>query len=68
MIILHHRTLDEETFPGRQVLMEMPAVAVTVQLVRYHSDKFQGLHLFHNLQGPGGGTPWVAGRRRDASL
>jgi len=60
MIAMHHRTLDEEMFAGRRVLREMPAVAVTVQLVRYHSGKLQGLQLFHNLQGPGGGTPWVA--------
>ena len=44
------------------MLVEMPAVAVTTQIVRLHSGKLQGLHMFHNLQGPGGGTPWVSGR------
>jgi hypothetical protein len=46
-------------FEGRRVLVEMPAVAVTVQMLRFHSGKIQGLQMIHNLQGPGGGTPWV---------
>lgn len=60
MIEMHRRTLDPAMFAGRHVLVEMPAVAVTVQMVRMHSAKVQGIHLIHNLQGPGGGTPWVA--------
>ncbi len=59
MIEMHYRTLSPEKFVGRQALLEMPAVAVSVELVRLHSGKLQGLHMFHNLQGPGGGTPWV---------
>jgi hypothetical protein len=56
---MHYRTLDPELFKNRQVLVEMPAVAITVELVRFHSGKIQGLQMFSNLQGPGGGTPWV---------
>ena len=62
MIEMHHATLDPASFEGRQVLAEMPAVAVSVEMVRMHSGKLQGLHMFHNLQGPGGGTPWVAAK------
>jgi hypothetical protein len=39
----------------------MPAVAVNCQLVRLHSGKIQGLHLFNKLTSVGGGTPWVTG-------
>ena len=60
MMHMHLRTLRPEAFENRQVLVEMPAVAVTCEVVRLHSGKLQGLQLFHNLQGPGGGTPWVA--------
>lgn len=62
MIEMHRRTLDPEMFAGRHVLLEMPAVAVTVQMLRLHSGKLQGLQMIHNLQGPGGGTPWVIPR------
>jgi hypothetical protein len=61
MMHMHVRTLDPEMFTGRQVLVEMPAVAVTTQIVRLHSGMIQGMQMFHNLQGPGGGTPWVDG-------
>ncbi|MBN1628926.1 MAG: hypothetical protein JW990_04120 [Thermoleophilia bacterium] len=60
MIEMHHRTLRPEMFPGRSVLFEMPAVSVTCQVVRMHSGLIQGTQLFNKLQGPGGGTPWVA--------
>ncbi len=59
MIDMHNRTLSPEKFAGRQALVEMPAVAASVELVRMHSGKLQGLHMFHNLQGPGARTPWV---------
>jgi hypothetical protein len=59
MIDMHYRTLDADMFKNRQVLVEMPAVAVTIELARFHSGKIQGLHMFSNLMGPGGGTPWV---------
>jgi hypothetical protein len=59
MMHMHLRTLKPESFKDRKVLVEMPAVAVTVEVVRMHSGKIQGLQMFHNLQGPGGGTPWV---------
>ncbi|OFW57709.1 MAG: hypothetical protein A2133_08725 [Actinobacteria bacterium RBG_16_64_13] len=59
MIDMHYRTLDPGLFKNRQVLVEMPAVAITVELARLHSGKIQGLQMFSNLQGPGGGTPWV---------
>lgn len=59
MIHMHNRTLAPEKFAGRRALLEMPAVAVCVELVRFHSGKLQGIHLFNSLQGPGGGTPWV---------
>jgi hypothetical protein len=62
MMHMHLRTLDPEMFKDRQVLVEMPAVAVTTQIVRLHSGRIQGLQMFHNLQGPGGGTPWVTGK------
>jgi hypothetical protein len=60
MIHMHNRTLAPEKFEGRRALLEMPAVAITVELVRFHSGKLQGLHMYSNLMGPGGGTPWVA--------
>jgi hypothetical protein len=59
MIHMHNRTLSPEKFAGRQALIEMPAVATSVELVRLHSGELQGLHMFHSLQGPGGGTPWI---------
>ena len=59
MIAMHHRTLDPEMMKGRQLLTEMPAVGVSVQLVRMHSGRLQGLHMYNVLQGPGGGSPWV---------
>jgi hypothetical protein len=59
---MHLRTLDPELFNNRQVPVEMPAVATTVQLVRLYSGKIQGLQMFNNLQGPGAGTPWVTAR------
>ena len=59
MMQMHYRTLRPEMFVGRQVLVEMPAVAVNCQVVRLHSGQIQGMQLFNNLQGPGGGTPWV---------
>ena len=62
MMHMHLRTLDPKLFKDRQVLVEMPAVAVTAEIVRLHSGKLQGLQMFHNLQGPGGGTPWVSGK------
>jgi hypothetical protein len=60
MIDMHNRTLRPEMFPGRHVLLEMPAVAVNVQMVRMHSGKLQGMQLFNNLVAPGGTSPWVA--------
>jgi hypothetical protein len=62
MMHMHLRTLDPEMFKDRRVLAEMPAVAVTTEIVRLHSGQVQGLQMFHNLQGPGGGTPWVNGK------
>jgi hypothetical protein len=59
MIAMHHRTLDPEMMKGRRILTEMPAVAVSVQIVRMHSGKLQGLHMYNILQGPGAGSPWV---------
>jgi hypothetical protein len=59
MIQMHYKTLRPEMFAGRQLLVEMPAVAVNCQVVRLHSGKIQGIQLFNKMQGPGGGTPWV---------
>jgi hypothetical protein len=61
MMHMHYRTLSPEKHEGRRVLVEMPAVVVSVELVRMHSGKLQGLQMFHSLQGPGGGTPWATG-------
>jgi len=60
MIHMHNRTLAPEKFAGRRALLEMPAVAMTVELVRLHSGKLQGLHMYSNVMGPGAETPWVA--------
>jgi hypothetical protein len=60
MIKMHNRTLRPEMFPGRHVLLEMPAVAVNVEMVRMHSGKLQGMQLFNNLVAPGGVSPWAA--------
>jgi hypothetical protein len=62
MMHMHLKTLDEKLFKDRQVLVEMPAVAITIELVRMYSGKIQGLQMFSNLQGPGGGTPWVTAK------
>ena len=59
MMHMHNKTLRPDMFAGRQLLVEMPGVAVTCEVVRLHSGLIQGIQLFHNLQGPGGGTPWV---------
>ena len=59
MIHMHDRTLSPEKFAGRQAIIEMPAAAVSVEVIRMHSGKLQGLHMFHSLQGPGGKTPWT---------
>jgi hypothetical protein len=59
MIEMHYKTLRPEMFPGRHMLVEMPAVAVNCEMVRMHSGMIQGLQLFNKLQGPGGSTPWV---------
>ena len=59
MIQMHYKTLRPDMFAGRQLLVEMPAVAVNCQMVRMHSGKLQGMQLFNKLQSPGGGTPWV---------
>ena len=59
MIEMHYKTLRPEMFPGRKIPVEMPAVAVNCEMVRLHSGKIQGIHLFNRLVAPGGGTPWV---------
>ena len=59
MIQMHHKTLRSEMFAGRQMLEEMPAVAVNCQAVRLHSGLIQGIHLFNKMVAPGGRTPWV---------
>ncbi len=59
MLEMHYKTLRPEMFAGRQMLIEMPATAVNCELVRMHSGKVQGIHLFNKLVAPGGGTPWV---------
>ncbi|MCR5082567.1 MAG: hypothetical protein K6B15_03745 [Parasporobacterium sp.] len=42
MIEMHRRTLTEERMKGQKLLEEMPATAVTLQIVRFHSGKIQG--------------------------
>jgi hypothetical protein len=59
MIQMHYKTLRPEMFAGRQMLTEMPAVAVNCQLVRMHSGLVQGIHLYNKMVAAGGGTPWV---------
>ncbi|MBP2649932.1 MAG: hypothetical protein H6Q74_757 [Firmicutes bacterium] len=60
MIEMHRGTLKPEMFKGRKVAQEMPASATTVEILRFHSGKVQGMHRYINLQGPGASTPWVA--------
>lgn len=59
MMAMHRKTLRPEMLAGRTMLVEMPAVAVNCQMVRLHSGKLQGIHLFNKLVATGGGTPWV---------
>lgn len=59
MIEQHRRTLDPEMFKGRNVIKEMAACASTVEMVRFHSGKIQGMHRYIHLQGPGATSPWV---------
>lgn len=59
MIEQHRRTLKPELFEGRNVIKEMPACASTVEMVRFHSGKIQGMHRYIHLQGPGARSPWL---------
>lgn len=59
MIEQHRRTLDPAMFEGRNVIKEMKACASTVEMVRFHSGKIQGMHRYIHLQGPGASSPWV---------
>jgi len=58
MIEMHRRTVKPELFKGRKVMQEMPATGSTVEIVRFHSGKLQGMHRYVNLQGPGAKSPW----------
>ncbi|HHV12020.1 MAG TPA: hypothetical protein GXX75_17240 [Clostridiales bacterium] len=58
MIEKHRKTLDPEMFTGKSVIKEMPACASTVEMVRFHSGKIQGMHRYIHLQGPGATSPW----------
>jgi hypothetical protein len=44
MIEQHRRTLNPDMFEGRKVIKEMKACASTVEMVRFHSGKLQGMH------------------------
>ncbi|MBP2663240.1 MAG: hypothetical protein H6Q71_1188 [Firmicutes bacterium] len=59
MIEKHRKTINQEALKGKQVLKEMPATAATVEILRFHSGKIQGMHRYLNLQGPGAGSPWL---------
>lgn len=60
MIEQHRSTLNEEMFRGKKTLKEMPASSSTVEIVRYHSGKVQGMHRYIFLQGPRATSPWVS--------
>lgn len=62
MIEMHRNTVDLEKLKGKQVISEIPASAVTMEVLRFHSGKVQGMHRYINLQGPGAKTPWNFGR------
>jgi hypothetical protein len=59
MIENHRNTVDLEKLKDKKVIAEIPASAVTMEILRFHSGKVQGMHRYINLQGPGAGTPWV---------
>lgn len=59
MIENHRNTVDLEKHNGRKTITEIPASAVTMEILRFHSGKVQGMHRYINLQGPGARTPWV---------
>ena len=61
MIENHRNTVDLEKLKGKQVISEIPASAVTMEILRFHSGKVQGMHRYINLQGPGARTPWTVG-------
>lgn len=60
MIDMHNRTLEHSRYAGRQVIKQLPASGVTVEIIRYHSGKIQGMHRFVNLQAYKGVSPWVS--------
>jgi hypothetical protein len=53
------KALDPAALKGRKILREMPASMAVVEVIRFHSDRIQGMHRYMNLQGPGAGSPWV---------
>lgn len=61
MIEMHRNTVDLEKLKGLKVISEIPASAVTMEILRFHSGKIQGMHRYINLQGPGAKTPWTVG-------
>lgn len=54
------KALDSKVIQSRKVLREMPASVATVEVVRFHSNRIQGMHRYMNLQGPGAVSPWVS--------
>lgn len=59
MIEKHRKSLTPEMFKGKKTLKELPASSTTVEMVRFHSGKVQGMHRYIYLQGPGASSPWV---------
>jgi len=60
MIEQHRRTLNKEMYKGRSVMKEIPSNACTVEILRFHSGKVQGMHRYIHMQGPGAKSPWVS--------
>lgn len=58
MIEMHHKTLKEERYKGRNIMQEMPTQGFTCEMVRYHSGKIQGVHRYVKLAGTGARSPW----------
>jgi hypothetical protein len=59
MIELHRKTITPELMNGKKAIKEMPATAASVDIVRFHSGKVQGMHRLTTLEGLGSESYWV---------
>jgi hypothetical protein len=61
LIELHNSTLTPEMFRNRKTVKEMPAVGMTVTIIRYHSGQIQGYRQEIVVLPKGSRSPWNRG-------